>query len=332
MPAGSSDPLVVLLELTRKLTDDLTLEDALEAVTDAALPLLGADHASIRLLDDTGKDLLSGARSGKGKSEAPFSFKPGQGVAGWVAEHGEVARIDDVEVDPRFLKRAGQGFEVRAMLAVPLWSAGHVVGVLSVSRAHREPFDDRDELMTRLLANCAVPAFERARLERLAVTDPHTRAFNRRYLVPRLIEEMARVARQGGALSLLLMDLDHFKRVNDEHGHAAGDRVLREFADRVRHATRVQDALVRWGGEEFVLVMPDTERGRAREVAERIRAATADAAFEIGNGDTRIAQTVSIGQVTWNGRETPEELEQRADQAMYAAKRAGRDRVVSAEG
>lgn len=331
MSPGASDPLVVLLELTRKLTDELALEDALEAVTDAALPLLEADHASIRLLDDTGKELLCGARSGKGKSEKPFPFKPGQGVAGWVAVHGEVVRIDDVARDPRFVRRSDQGFEVATMLAVPLWSAGHVVGVLSVSREAHAPFDDREELLTRLLANCAVPAFERARLERLAVTDTHTRAFNRRYLVPRLTEEMARIARQGGELSLLLMDLDHFKRVNDEHGHAAGDRVLRDFADRVRGVTRVQDALVRWGGEEFVLVMPDTGTERALAVAERIRASTADRPFDVGASEA-IAQTVSIGQATWDGKEPPEELERRADAAMYTAKREGRDRIVSAEG
>jgi diguanylate cyclase (GGDEF)-like protein len=127
------------------------------------------------------------------------------------------------------------------------------------------------------------------------------------------------------------MDLDHFKDVNDEHGHAAGDRVLREFADRVRTATRVQDGLVRWGGEEFVLVMPDTDAARALQVAERIREGLASDPIAVSEGVV-VEQTVSIGVSTWDGAESAGALVERADRAMYAAKRAGRDRVSNIDG
>ncbi len=322
--------LRILLDLTRRLTDDLTLEEALQTVTDAAVELLRADHASVRLLDDSGEELLCGARSGSGRASIPVSFRPGQGIAGWVVEHGEVVNAKEAARDQRFEPFGEQGFDVGSIMAVPLWSAGHVVGVLSVSSPAYDAFDEDAEVLARLLANCAVPAFERARLERLAVTDPHTKAFNRRYLVPKLHDEMARAERQHTPLSMLLMDLDNFKRVNDEHGHAAGNRVLREFADRVRAATRIQDALVRWGGEEFVLVMPDTDRDRALLAAERIRVAMSSRPFVVVDG-VEVVQTVSIGQATWDGEEAPDELERRADEAMYAAKHAGRDRVASSE-
>ncbi len=324
--ADRVDPIVVLLDLTRHLASEERLEHSLQAVTDSALALVDADHASIRLLDDARASLLSGARSGLGTDRAPLTFKPNEGIAGWVVENGGIVRLEDASSDPRFEVRADQGFDVGSMMAVPLWSAGRVIGVLSVSHGETSHFADRDELLARLLANCAVPAIERARLERLATTDAHTLAFNRRYLAPRLEEEMARAKRQNTALSILMMDLDHFKQVNDDHGHAAGDRVLREFADRVRAATRVQDALVRWGGEEFVLVMPDTDAERATHVAERIREAVSGLPIRI-DGGADVTQSVSIGVASWDGKELADELVGRADEALYEAKRTGRDRV-----
>jgi diguanylate cyclase (GGDEF)-like protein len=174
-----------------------------------------------------------------------------------------------------------------------------------------------------------VPALDRARLARLAVTDAQTLAFNHRVLLPRLTEEMERAQRYVIPLSYLLMDLDHFKQVNDTHGHAAGDRVLREFADRVRALVRRPDVLVRRGGEEFVLIMPHTTEPQARIVAERIRQHLESRPLH-GADDLEIPQTVSIGVATWNGRDSAQELDQRADAAMYEAKRAGRNRVMVA--
>ena len=212
-----------------------------------------------------------------------------------------------------------------SLVAVPMWSGGKTVGVLSVSAPVPLAFSDRDVLLARLLANCASPAIEKARLERLALTDAGTRAFNRHYLMPRLERAIAAARRQPTCFTLLVMDLDHFKRVNDVFGHAVGDRVLGEFADRVREATRKVDELVRWGGEEFVLIMPGADLVSASAVAERVRAHIAATPFECDGH--QIDQTVSIGVATWDGAETPHDLQRRADEAMYRAKRAGRNRV-----
>jgi diguanylate cyclase (GGDEF)-like protein len=116
--------------------------------------------------------------------------------------------------------------------------------------------------------------------------------------------------------------------VNDTHGHAVGDQVLRVFVERVRAATRRVDILVRRGGEEFVLLMPGTTSMEAKTIADRICRNAAERPIEIG--EASIAQTVSIGVATWDGEESPEKLEQRADAAMYSAKKHGRDRVVVA--
>lgn len=326
--SDTTDALGVLLELTRVLAEETALERALQAVTDAAIELFPGHHCSVRMFDEKRAQLLSGARSGSGEDHHPITFRRGEGVVGWVADHNEVASIDDVHRDPRFVPAVKQGFEIGSIIALPLPSATEVVGVLAVTSPETGAFQGPDEMLVRLLANCVVPSLERARLERLAVTDHNTLAFNQRALWPRLAEELERSRHHVVPLSLLMMDLDRFKRVNDTFGHAAGDAVLRIFADRVREAVRRPDVLVRRGGEEFVLIMPNTERDQAATVAERIRQVVGDTPMDAGD-DVHIPQTVSIGVATWDGHETAEKLEQRADEAMYDAKGAGRNRVVS---
>jgi len=321
--------LNVLLQLTAQLTDDRPLEDFLKAVTDASRDLLSADHASIRLLDTSRIALLSGARSGVGESERPMDFKRGEGVLGWIVDNGQPVHIEDVAADARWASPKGQAFQIASIMAEPLWSSGEVIGVLAVTYATPKAFSPDDQLMLRLLANCSAPPIERARLRRLAMFDDITMAFNHRYLNPRLVEEMERASRSGGDVSLLYMDLDHFKSVNDKHGHAVGDAVLRSFADRVRTSVRRVDVLIRRGGEEFVLIMPQTSATQAHATANRIQQNLHGEEMEV-DGGLRIKQTVSLGVATWDQRETPEQLEQRADTAMYEAKRLGRDRVVVA--
>jgi diguanylate cyclase (GGDEF)-like protein len=322
--------LETLLELTQLLTDSRPLEESLRAVTDAALELVPANHASIRLLDATHTELLSGARSGEGQSARPMTFRRGEGVIGWVVDYREGVRIPDVEQDARYKAMAArQGFVIKSLMAEPLWSAGHVIGVLSVAAPEVDAFTEEDQLLVRLLANCCAPPIERARLRRLAMTDDLTLAYNHRYFSPRFNEELERSRRTGQPVSLLIMDLDHFKKVNDTYGHAVGDAVLRTFADRVRSFVRKLDVFIRRGGEEFLLVMPGTSLDQAKATAERIRRKIGERPIEIGSGES-VRQTVSMGIATWDGRESPEALEKRADRALYNAKQGGRDRVCVA--
>jgi len=327
------EALVVLLELTRELTDNEPLETSLQAVTEAALRLVPGDHASIRLLDGTHTEILSGARAGSGHDLSLMEFQRGEGLSGWVVQHAAGIHLGDAPKDPRFKAEwpdAEPDRPVRSIILEPLWSAGKVIGVLSISSPDAQAFTSHHQLLVRLLANCCTPPIERARLRRLALTDDLTLAFNHRYLSVRFGEEIERARRSGAPLAALLMDLDHFKRVNDRHGHATGDEVLRTFADRVRAIVRRSDVFVRRGGEEFVLVMPGSSGEQARNTAERIRRALHDAPFSLASGRS-IRQTVSIGVATWDREETAEALEGRADAAMYHAKQLGRDRVAAAE-
>ena len=164
---------------------------------------------------------------------------------------------------------------------------------------------------------------------RAAVTDPLTGLYNRRYFDRNLSLMFTKAQQQGRHLALMMLDLDFFKSVNDTHGHAAGDEVLREFALRLQRNIRGVDLACRYGGEEFVVLMPDTDDAIAGSVAERVRAAVADRDFSVDD-QTELSLTVSAGiAAIANGDASPEALLKRADHALYDAKRDGRNRVAS---
>jgi len=164
----------------------------------------------------------------------------------------------------------------------------------------------------------------------LAVTDGLTGLYNRRYMESHVGTLVERSAARGKSLSVLLLDIDYFKAINDTYGHDAGDDVLRDFSDRLRACIRGIDLACRYGGEEFVVVMPDTDIGVATMVAERIRRRVAGDMFPIHKGEKQIEVTISIGIAA---RSTPEDtaamILKRSDEALYRAKRDGRNRVVA---
>jgi diguanylate cyclase (GGDEF)-like protein len=193
-----------------------------------------------------------------------------------------------------------------------------------------KPFDAQ-ELRVRLRAGeriCAlqvelVAARESLRYE--ATHDHLTGAWNRAAILDALERERARAARANTALAVAMVDFDHFKRVNDVYGHLAGDAVLRDGVARITASLRARDFVGRYGGEEFLVVMPDCDGAAAMSVCERVRAAVAGEPIALGA--LRIPATVSIGAAAWTGSHDPSELVDRADAALYRAKHGGRDRV-----
>jgi len=166
-----------------------------------------------------------------------------------------------------------------------------------------------------------------ARLEKLAITDALTGSFNRRHLFDLLEAERLRIARGGPTMSVLMMDLDHFKKVNDEFGHAAGDAVLREFVRRSQEAVRKTDMVCRYGGEEFVVLMPAMGAEGATQLAQRLRQSIADTPFVFES--LMIQVTVSIGVASYSLPENVGDMLARSDRLLYQAKEAGRNRVLS---
>lgn len=215
---------------------------------------------------------------------------------------------------------------------LPLTTGRETFGTLSLSGG--ADFSIQDVETAALLIGHAVVALENARLheivERQALVDGLTGLGNRRQAEERLHAEVARASRNGDPVALIIGDLDHFKGVNDRHGHPAGDAVLREFARLLRDATREIDLAARWGGEEFAVLLPGTDADGAVVVAERVRARLADQVVLTAEG-APVQVTASFGVAAFPDSESETALLAAADAALYAAKRGGRNRVVSAQ-
>jgi diguanylate cyclase (GGDEF)-like protein len=248
-----------------------------------------------------------------------------------------LGRADDAS---RQLLFPGQApASVQSVAVVPLRLRGTLIG--SLNQASRDPAHFNTEVATDLLehmaavaAICIDNAVNRARLERDVITDPLTGVANRRFFARRLQEEVSQWQRQGGSLSCLFVDLDHFKRINDQHGHQVGDQALHRVARLLGESLRASDVLARYGGEEFALLLPDTAAAQAQETAERLRARIAARPLVL-SGEVNLPVTASIGCATLDQASTAdvatlgEWLVRSADSALYAAKAEGRNRAVA---
>jgi diguanylate cyclase (GGDEF)-like protein len=222
---------------------------------------------------------------------------------------------------------------------IPLKHRRKLIGSINLCSAdgHRFTRDHASDFLAHLgviASFCVENTVNRARLLRSGFTDVLTGWNNRRYLSIRLTEELARARRDQTSIVCLMLDIDHFKRVNDTWGHAAGDAVLREMALRIESQVRASDVAARFGGEEFIVLLPNTESASAKLLAERIRSAVSRTPFDL-LADISVAITVSIGiSEVFPGPEDADlktlgdSLIARADVALYAAKSAGRDRVI----
>ncbi|ALK95497.1 diguanylate cyclase [Massilia sp. WF1] len=223
---------------------------------------------------------------------------------------------------------------------VPLLRNRRLLGSLNLGSRDFSRFTpllgtDFVEHMGSIIAICLENVISNEMLKYIGLTDALTGVYNRRYMDRRLAEEIARARRQSYQIACLYIDIDHFKQVNDTHGHQAGDDVLREVAARIKAELRMSDALGRFGGEEFVALLIDAELESASVVAQRIRASVADQPFLLGDGQG-LPVTVSIGVAALGGVEREQAVEEvaqalvaQADQALYQAKQNGRNQVVA---
>jgi diguanylate cyclase (GGDEF)-like protein len=229
--------------------------------------------------------------------------------------------------------------DARSIAMIPLSHRGKLLG--SINLCSSDPLRFTHEHASDFLAHLGVIAsfcientINRARLLRSGFTDVLTGWHNRRYLTVRINEELARARRDESKLVCLMLDIDHFKQVNDTWGHAAGDAVLRELAQRIEMQVRASDVAARYGGEEFVVLLPNTDVSSASKLAERIREEIAASPIALPAGDS-VTITASIGIAEVSPGPDDKDLKTlgdsliaRADVALYAAKTAGRDRVV----
>ena len=243
---------------------------------------------------------------------------------------GQTERINvvgpDVIIDSLLVGQAA-----RSILVAPVTFKSVPLGVIVLATA-AEFSPDAEQLLEQLRADLGLAinnALAHDRLERLAAVDPLTDAYNRRFGLARLGEEFSRAVRAESPLGVLMFDLDHFKVVNDTHGHLVGDRVLKAVAKTCRRVIREGDVLIRYGGEEFLVLLPGAGAANLTDLGERVRRAIGETTVQ--EGDRRIAITVSLGGTTYSDAiDSSQALIARADAALYDAKESGRNRLVVA--
>ena len=326
----------LVLEVAKSLSGTLDLREQLEELGRHTCLQLGVDELAVLLIDDVTQQLVIEAVAGNAPPSARGTrFNAGEGVVGDAAARGETIYVPDVEKDPRYLHYKGLKRSTGSFLAVPLRAKGRVVGVMSLNRPEVSAFEKQEIRIAEAIAAQAGLAIQNARLYaqmlELSYTDALTGIPNRRQLYQRLEQEWTRSLRFGDDLSVLMIDLDHFKRINDTHGHGAGDTILRAVALVLKRNVRKVDTVARFGGEEFCVVLPRVSQPEAMEIAEKLRRSVSQAPLELAPGSSPIFCTISVGiaSLGTEGCDGAALIEQ-ADRALYEAKRGGRNQVRAA--
>jgi diguanylate cyclase (GGDEF)-like protein len=307
------------------------LDRILTVVLETAMASTRAQAGMVLLLDASRESLRLAVGRGVEQRGVPADLllPIGAGVSGRVAESGDVAIGSFGERSGQLHPALGEPLS-GCVIAVPLKSSGTVIGVLDLfDRVDAEEFDERDLATIRTFASQATVAIDNVLLheeaQRLSITDALTGLWNYRYFTMTIGKEIERSARFGRPLALLLLDLDRFKDVNDTYGHQRGDAVLVELAARVKGQVRDVDTIARYGGEEIVVILPETDEDGAAQAAERICDAVRRRPFG-EPGEIPVEVTASVGAAVFPAHGgTSGTLLRRADEALYEAKHAGRD-------
>lgn len=294
-------------------------------VLDVSRRVLEFVNCAILLIDEDSGELVIVAQHGYPEETQGLrlSLEGERGISRWVAEHGRTLYVPDVREDPRYVPGVP---EARSELAVPIRIRDRTIGVINVESDRVDAFDPEGAFLLEALASQLAVMLElrraRTELQRLTWIDALTAAYNRRYLDQALAAEIERAERYAHPLGLVMFDLDDFKEINDRFGHEVGDRVLIAFADLLRQAVRGIDTVIRYGGDEFLVMMPETAGEGVALAAQRIRdavEAALNASEEVPGG---WPLRISVGYaVRLPGDEAGERLRE-ADRAMYADKHA----------
>lgn len=320
--------LETLYEVGKAISSILDFNQLQHTILETVVKVMRAEKGSLMLLDDQEKTLTIGVALGL-SDEVVQKTRVGRGepIAGYVIDTGKPLFIEDVESDPLFTTLKRDRIASGTMICVPLRAKDKLLGVINVSRSTPHSFSGSGFELFMNLANQAAIAIENARLYLYAVTDEMTRVYNHRYFQQRLDEEMQRADRYDSIVSLVMMDVDHFKKFNDTYGHAEGDRVLKTVARAIQSSVREIDIVARYGGEEFVVILPEKEAEGAIVPADRIRTTIENHDFRI-NGE-RVPITISLGVCSYpNLASNKRDLIIRADTALYYSKGNGRNRVT----
>lgn len=308
----------------------------IKQILEMAGKAIRAERCSIMLQSGMGSDELEtkivfGLKEGQEgvQPHSTVKIKSGEGVAGTVLKTGNSIIVNEGHKDPLF-KSYDNNLEfektISSLISVPLKIKDRVTGVINgVNKVNSEPFTEEDQRLLEALAQQAAMAVEHARLYELAITDGLTKLFIHRYFQARLEEEMVRAKRYHTACSLILFDIDHFKKFNDTYGHQQGDVVLIEVAKLTKQTVReTVDIPARYGGEEFAIILPETDAKGAHLVAERLRKTVE--AYDFPGQEKALKVTISLGVATFPDHASVKSvLIKKADMALYECKGRGRN-------
>lgn len=334
-PARWDEELASLVEIGKTLTSSLNLKEVLDMIMGKVGALLKPKLWSLLLVDPESDELyFEIVVSPVAEQLKQVRLKIGEGIAGWVAEHGEPLLIADAQSDDRFARQIDQRveFTTRSLICVPLMVRGQVLGVIElVNSLEDRGYGEAELRIISLIADYAAIAIDNARNYQraceLVITDDLTGLYNARHFNTILDREVEAAKRYGQPLSMVFLDLDRFKQVNDTYGHLVGSRVLSEMGGLIKRNIRMVDYAARFGGDEYVLLLPNTPKSGAMTLVENLRRVMRGELFRADDG-REFQVTASFGIATYpDDAASNLDLVRLADEAMYAVKGGGRDGI-----
>lgn len=330
--------VAIFHELGKALTSSLQLDQVLRTIMEKIEEFLHPDTWSLLLVDEARRDLYFELAVGNGaEALKEVRIQLGQGLAGWVAQNGQAVIVPDVSKDKRFFAQVDEKtkMETHSIVAVPVRFRDHVLGVIElINCVGSEGFHDRDLALLEALSDFAAIALENARhvqkIHELTITDDCTTLYNARHMNFILETEIYRSQRYGFEFALVFIDLDYFKKVNDTFGHLMGSKLLAEIGSVIKTNCRLIDFPFRYGGDEFVVLLPQSSKENAYIVARRLHRLIGETTWLKSEGlSVRITASVGVAAYPTDSK-TKSDLLHLADEAMYLVKNTTRDAVAAA--
>jgi diguanylate cyclase (GGDEF)-like protein len=340
----SNRNITLIGEIGQKITATLDVETVLDIVYESISGLMDVNLFGVGLYDEQKSSVIFRMIVENGNKLPLFETLVGEGggcIGTCIRNRSELV-VNDVQEDTGGLTNMGRiitnGIVPRSLIYYPLLLAGKVIGLMTVQSYHANAYTHNNVETIRALGAYVAVALNNSHtseelrrnareLDLISKTDPLTGIYNRRFIIEKMEEERTRFRRYGKRFSLIIIDIDFFKKVNDAWGHDCGDHVLVETSKQLKTLLREQDCLARWGGEEFLILLPETDADGAEVLAERLRLSIEEKAFEYRK--KRIFVTLTLGISEYSDNISVDDAIRKADNALYEGKNRGRNCVVA---